>query len=270
MIPVELILLGLSPIFAICVVLEFIKARRFYNIKDSINNTALALLYQSSDALVLLLLMPFFHWLYQFAMFDIELSFASLLFAFILQDFIYYWFHRASHNVHWLWLAHVVHHSSTYMNFTTAFRQGLLYPLIGMWLFWLPMILIGFSPSVVFAIVAINLAFQFFLHTQVIDNLGWFERIFNTPRHHRVHHATNRPYIDKNFGGVLIIWDKCFGTYVEEDKTINIKYGIVGEMPDCNPVSANFLQLKIMLKQLKRTHGVKGKLAVIFGYPPEH
>ena len=123
MIPVELILLGLSPIFLACVLIEFFKAKQHYNIKDSINNAFLALLHQGTDAFVLLLLMPVFNWLHQFAVFDIQLTVVSLLIGFILQDFLYYWFHRASHNIHWFWLAHVVHHSSTHMNFTTAFRQ---------------------------------------------------------------------------------------------------------------------------------------------------
>lgn len=160
MIPVELILLALSPIFLLCVAVEFYKARQHYNIKDSLNNAVLALLHQGSDAIALILLMPFFYWLHQFALFDFPFSIGSLLVGFLLQDFLYYWFHRASHNIHWFWLAHVVHHSSKQMNFTTAFRQSLLYPLVGMWLFWLPMILLGFAPAIVFAIVALNLAFQ--------------------------------------------------------------------------------------------------------------
>ena len=267
MISVELILLGLSPIFIFCVAVEFIKARKHYDIKDSINNTALALLHQGSDAIFLLLLMPMFNWLHQYTLFDIKLTAVSLLAGFILQDFLYYWFHRASHNIHWFWLAHVVHHSSTHMNFTTAFRQSVLYPIVGMWLFWLPMILVGFSPSLVFAIVAINLAYQFFVHTQTIGNLGWFENIFNTPTHHRIHHATNKPYIDKNYAGVLIIWDKLFGTFAPEDTSLVIKYGIIGELPKDNPVSTNFKQLSVMKQKLKASNSLKEKLRVLFGYP---
>ncbi|BFT31265.1 sterol desaturase family protein [Alteromonas sp. D210916BOD_24] len=267
MIPVELILLGLSPIFLLCVFVEFKKARQFYNIKDSLNNAVLALLHQGSDALVLLLLLPVFNWLHHYALWKIELTAASLVVGFILQDFLYYWFHRASHNIHWFWVAHVVHHSSTRMNFTTAFRQSVLYPIVGMWLFWLPMIMIGFSPTVVFAIVAINLAYQFFVHTQTVGNLGWFEHIFNTPTHHRIHHAINKPYIDKNYAGVLIIWDKLFGTFAAEDKSITIKYGIVGELPDDNPLSANFKQVGVLAQQLQREKKLSDKLRVLFGYP---
>ena len=267
MLPVELILLGLSPIFLLCVAVEFYKARQYYNIKDSLNNAMLALLHQGSDAIALILLMPFFNWLHQFALFDMPFSIGSLLVGFLLQDFLYYWFHRASHNIHWFWLAHVVHHSSKHMNFTTAFRQSLLYPLVGMWLFWLPMILLGFTPATVFAIVALNLAFQFFVHTQTIGNLGWLEKVFNTPTHHRIHHATNAPYIDKNYAGVLIIWDKLFGTFVEEDKSLTIRYGIVGPEPNNTPWSANFMQVRILYRQVLIAKGVSKKLKVLFGYP---
>ncbi|WP_417669889.1 sterol desaturase family protein [Pseudoalteromonas tetraodonis] len=264
---IEIILLALSPIFLLFVGVEFIKLRRYYDIKDSLANALLALLHQGADAIALLLLMPFFYWLYQLRLFDIELTLFTVLGAFLLQDFLYYWFHRASHHIHWLWAAHVVHHSSTKMNFTTAFRQSLMYPLAGMWLFWLPMILIGFEPVVVFAVVALNLAYQFFVHTQVVKKLGWFEALFNTPSHHRVHHAINNGYLDKNFAGVLIIWDKLFGTYVEEDENKPCKYGIIGQLNSNNPIKITFHQWQYLFKSTYQAKGLKAKLNVLFGYP---
>ena len=264
---IEIILLALSPIFLLFVGVEFIKFRRYYAIKDSLANALLALLNQGADAIALLLLMPFFYWLYQFRLFDIELTLFTVLGAFLLQDFLYYWFHRASHHIHWLWAAHVVHHSSTKMNFTTAFRQSLMYPLAGMWLFWLPMILIGFEPVIVFAVVALNLAYQFFVHTQVVKKLGWFEALFNTPSHHRVHHAINNGYLDKNFAGVLIIWDKLFGTYVEEDENKPCKYGIIGQLNSNNPIKITFHQWLYLFKSTYQAKGLKAKLNVLFGYP---
>ncbi|WP_462164234.1 sterol desaturase family protein [Pseudoalteromonas xiamenensis] len=265
--PVELILLALSPIFLVCIALEYYFHPTDYALKDSMQNTLLALLHQASDAIALILLMPLFYWLAQFALFNIPLSPESLLIGFLLQDFLYYWFHRASHNIHWLWCAHVVHHSSVRMNFTTAFRQSLLYPVLGMWLFWLPMILLGFDPKLVFAIVAINLAFQFFVHTKHIGKLGWLEHLFNTPTHHRIHHASNDHYLDKNYAGVLIIWDKLFGTYVEEDANITIEYGIKGPAPRNNLIAINFAQLRHMLKSVRHAHGLKAKIQAMFGYP---
>ncbi|AZN33632.1 sterol desaturase [Pseudoalteromonas atlantica] len=263
----EIILLALSPVFLVFVCFEFVKFKRYYNIKDSLANTVLALLHQGADAMALLLLMPFFYMLYEYRLFDIKLSVLSVAFAFLLQDFLYYWFHRASHHIHWLWAAHVVHHSSTKMNFTTAFRQSIMYPVAGMWVFWLPMILLGFDPLTVFSVVALNLAYQFFVHTQIVAKLGWFESVFNTPSHHRVHHAINKRYLDKNFAGVLIIWDKLFGTFVEEDKNQPCKYGIVGQLNSNNPLIITFHQWAHLLKSTYTAKGLKAKCKVLFGYP---
>ena len=266
---IEIILLALSPIFVAFIIYEFVKHRNRYDIKDSLTNTALALMHQGSDAIALLLLMPFFYWLHQFAVFDITLSFTTVFIAFLLQDFLYYWFHKASHHIHWLWAAHVVHHSSTKMNFSTAFRQSLMYPIAGMWVFWLPMIIIGFDPNTVFTVVALNLAFQFFVHTEIVDKLGWFENVFNTPSHHRVHHSINKAYLDKNFAGVLIIWDKLFGTYVEENSEKNgpCRYGIIGQIQSNNPFFISFHQWIYLFKTVGKAQGVKAKLRVLFTYP---
>ncbi len=264
---VEIILIAISPIFLICIAYEFLKYRQHYVIKDSLANTALALMHQGADAIALFFLMPFFYWLYEFRLFDIELSIFSLFCAFLLQDFLYYWFHRASHHVHWLWAAHVVHHSSTEMNFSTAFRQSIMYPIAGMWLFWMPMILVGFDPKIVFTVVALNLAFQFFVHTKIIGKLGIIEKLFNTPSTHRVHHAVNSGYLDKNFAGVLVIWDRMFGTYVEEQDDKPCRFGIVGQIDTYNPLKISFHQWSHMFKTAFKAKGLKKKFAVIFSYP---
>jgi sterol desaturase/sphingolipid hydroxylase (fatty acid hydroxylase superfamily) len=266
---IEIILLALSPIFILFVSYEFIKHRRYYDIKDSMANSVLALMHQASDAIALLLLMPFFYWLHDYRVFDIELSVIAVMGAFILQDFLYYWFHKASHHIHWLWAAHVVHHSSTKMNFSTAFRQSLMYPIAGMWVFWLPMILIGFDPVTVFTVVALNLAYQFFVHTQMVNKLGWFEKVFNTPSHHRVHHAINPDYIDKNFAGVLIIWDKLFGTFTEEKLTEPCKYGIVEQINSNNPFTITFHQWIYLGRGVLSARGPKAKFKVLFGNPKQ-
>lgn len=268
---VELILIALTPVFIVFVIYEYIKHKDWYVIKDSVANTVLALLHQVSDGIALLLLMPFFYVLYDYRLFDISLNVYTIAFAFIIQDFLYYWFHRASHNIHWLWAAHVVHHSSTKMNFSTAFRQSLMYPIAGMWLFWLPMILIGFDPKTVFAVVALNLAYQFFVHTQINYSGGqlgkWWRLWFNTPSYHRVHHSINKPYIDKNFAGVLIIWDKCFGTFVEEQAGEPCRYGIKGQIDSNNPFYITFHQWRYMGREFLKNKGIKDKCKVLFGYP---
>ncbi|MPQ72187.1 sterol desaturase family protein, partial [Pseudomonas sp. MWU12-2323] len=149
---------------------------------------------------------------------------------------LYYWFHRASHRVRWLWAAHSVHHSSTRMNFSVAFRQSLMYPVAGMWAFWLPLAWLGFPPQQVVAVVLLNLAFQFFVHTQIVPKLGWLEYVFNTPSIQRTHHAKNPRYIDDNYAGVLVIWDRLFGTFVEERDSDPCEYGTVKPVNSFNPL----------------------------------
>ncbi|WP_019676953.1 sterol desaturase family protein [Arsukibacterium perlucidum] len=269
--PVELILLLLSPVFLLCVVLEWryavIRQQNWYQWRDTLANAMLALLHQGADMLALLLLMPFFYWLHQYSLFSIELTAFNLLLAFILQDFLYYWFHRGSHHIRWLWASHVAHHSSRLMNFSTAFRQSLTYPLSGMWLFWLPMILVGYDPTLVFAVVALNLAFQFFVHTQAIGRLGVLEHIFNTPSHHRVHHACNEIYIDRNFAGVLIIWDKLFGTFVPEQTDEPCRYGITDDFNSTNPITITFYEWRRMWSEARSKQRRQSLWQILFKMP---
>ncbi|WP_461537083.1 sterol desaturase family protein [Spongorhabdus nitratireducens] len=267
--PIELIQLAFAPVFFLGIALEYFHQRKRYAIRDSLNNAFLAASYQGVEALSLLLLMPLFYWLYQFRLFDIALNWQTLLGAFLLQDFLYYWFHRCSHRVHWLWAAHVVHHSSDLMNFSTAFRQSLMYPVAGMWLFWTPMILVGFDPKIVIAIVATNLAFQFFVHTEYTRRIPVIDLIFNVPSHHRVHHATNPQYIDKNFAGVLIIWDRLFGTFEPEQQNEPCRYGIVGKMERKNLFNMIFHQWRFMFRKYHEAKGIRAKAWILFG-PPSH
>ncbi len=271
MIPVELILLALSPVFIGFIAWEWYRSYQSgngrYRWQDSLANAVLALLHQGSDMLALLLLMPFFLWLHQFSLFEIELTLVTVALAFVLQDFLYYWFHRASHHIRWLWASHVAHHSSRQMNFSTALRQSLTYPVSGMWLFWTPMILLGFTPSLVFAVVALNLAFQFFVHTQAVKKLGWLEWLFNTPSHHRVHHACNPLYIDKNFAGVLIIWDRLFGTFVAERDDEPCRYGITEDFSSDNPLLITFYEWRKILSDILQLSSVKQLPVVLFGAP---
>ncbi len=156
-----------------------------------------------------------------------------LLVAFIAVDFLFYGYHLLSHKFKFLWAFHLVHHSSPWMNLTTSYRLNWLASLISP-LFFFPAIILGFAPSVVVVCIAINLLYQFFLHTELVPKLGWVENIFNTPSNHRVHHGSNPAYIDKNFGGVLIVWDKLFGTYQPEVE--QPVYGITTGFVSHNPM----------------------------------
>ncbi|QAU24407.1 sterol desaturase family protein [Dyella sp. M7H15-1] len=156
----------------------------------------------------------------------------------LLYDLLYYWLHRLGHEVNVLWAAHVVHHQSESYNFTTALRQtgsGFLLS----WLFYLPMALLGY-PAELFAVVAlIDLLYQFWAHTELIDRLGWFDRVFCSPSNHRAHHAVNDRYLDHNYGGILIIWDRLFGTFVEENDEDPPIYGTRAPLQSWNPLWAN-------------------------------
>jgi len=267
------ILLAMAPLFLGLVALEawYWHSRRpeVYSLVDTLSNAALALMHQVADALAWLLVIGLFHVVYQYRLFELPAASAwTIAVLFLAQDFVYYWFHRAHHRIRWMWAAHVVHHSSERLNLSTAFRQSITYPASGMWLFWLPLAWIGFEPTHIVAVVAINLGFQFFVHTQAVGKLGWFERIFNTPSHHRVHHARNARYIDRNYAGVLIIWDRLFGTYVEEDPAEPCVYGIIGQVQGHNPIRLTFHEWLAMFRDARRAGGWRAALDQLFG-PPE-
>jgi sterol desaturase/sphingolipid hydroxylase (fatty acid hydroxylase superfamily) len=267
------ILLGMGPIFLGLIAWEAWYWRRRdpakYSLVDTLSNAGLALMHQVADAIAWSLVIGLFYVAYQFRFFDLgEATFWSIAALALAQDFFYYWFHRASHRIRWMWASHVTHHSSERLNLSTAFRQSLTYPFSGMWLFWLPLALIGFDPLHIIAVVAINLGFQFFVHTQAVGKLGWVEKVFNTPSHHRVHHARTPKYIDRNYAGVLIVWDKIFGTYVEEDDALPCEYGIVGQIHSHNPLTLTFHEWIAMFRDTMRAHGWRAKLRQLFG-PPE-
>jgi sterol desaturase/sphingolipid hydroxylase (fatty acid hydroxylase superfamily) len=154
----------------------------------------------------------------------------------LAEEFAYYWMHRAGHEVRWLWASHVVHHTPERLHLASAARIGVTEFLSGNWLFFMPLPLLGFSPLAVGAVLSLNLFYQFWLHTELVGRLGPIEWIFNTPSHHRVHHASNPEYLDRNYGGVLIIWDRLFGTFAEEKPHTKIVYGLVHPVGTLNPL----------------------------------
>ncbi len=269
----KLILLALAPVFLVCIGAEAWYYRKRqpdnYSLIDTLANAGLALMHQASDALAWTLLIGVFYLVYQHRLFDLSpASVWTVLALVIAQDFFYYWFHRVSHRVRWLWASHVTHHSSERLNLSTAFRQSLTYPISGMWLFWLPLAWLGFRPANIVAVVAINLAFQFFVHTQAIGRLGWLEAVFNTPSNHRVHHARNPRYLDRNYAGVLMIWDQLFGTFVPEDPALPCEYGIVGQVHSYNPLTLTFHEWRAMFADARRATSPRASLQQLW-CPPE-
>jgi len=158
--------------------------------------------------------------------------------ALVLYDFLYYWHHRMGHEVAVLWAAHVVHHQSEDFNLSTALRQTSSGFLLG-WIFYLPMAFAGFPPLVFVVVGLIDLLYQYWIHTELIGRLGWFDRVFASPSNHRVHHAVNDVYLDKNYGGILILWDRMFGSFIDENAAEPVVYGTRSPLRSYNPLWAN-------------------------------
>jgi len=196
--------------------------------------------------------------------FDASASGIALwILAAVLWDFCYYWNHRLGHEISVLWAAHAVHHQSEEYNLSTALRQSSSGFIFG-WIFYVPLFLIGFPADVLITVAAINLIYQFWVHTQQIRRLGVLDRIFVTPSNHRVHHAQNTPYIDKNYGGIFVLWDRLFGTFAEERDDEPVVFGVRKALANWNPIWANFQVYDYLLFDAKHTRRWRDKLGVWF------
>src|SRR5258708_25394723 len=174
------------------------------------------------------LIAPWLGWVWDHRLFMQSLdNFGSGLLLFVGLEFCYYWYHRTSHTSRWFWAAHSVHHSPNQLNLAAAYRLGWFGKFTGTSLFFTPLVVLGFTPTLVLTALFLNLLYQFWLHADWIPRLGWLEYVLNTPSSHRVHHARNAEYLDANFGGVLIVFDRLFGTYVAERKDVPCEYGLI-------------------------------------------
>ena len=207
------------------------------------------------------------NWVYQYRLFDLGYawwSFALVLFA---EDLTYYWFHRLSHRSRFWWAAHINHHSSQHYNLSTALRQTWTGGLF-QWVLWLPLALVGFPPALIVFQKGVSLVYQFWIHTETIGRLPWwFEAVMNTPSHHRVHHATNPHYLDRNYAGVLIIWDRLFGTFVAEDEREPCRYGIVKNIGTFNPLRIAFHEWAALFRDVFRAKSL-AQVWRAMAYPP--
>ncbi len=245
--PGQIIVLA-TPVFLGLMALEFAwgwhKKRNTYHLADAISSVGLGMFSQLTGAF----LTPIFTVaIYVFIQSHLNLlpqsetfwlSPAGWFIALLFYDFCYYWLHRKGHEMAVLWAAHVVHHQSQDYNLSTALRQPVTYPLLA-WVFYVPMAVLG-VPPIVFAVVGmIDLLYQFWIHTEHVPKLGWFDRVFASPSNHRVHHAVNDRYVDKNYGGILILWDRLFGTFEDEDLSEPCVYGTRSPLNSWDPIWAN-------------------------------
>ncbi len=183
------------------------------------------------------------------------------------QDFCYYWFHRSTHRVRWFWATHAVHHSSNELNLATSFRFGWTGRLTSAGLFYVPLIWLGFAPSAVLIASVFGLLYQFWIHTEWIPKLGWLEYVLNTPSHHRVHHAANPEYLDRNYGGIFIVFDRMFGTFVSEREDVPCRYGLVTPLRSNNPVVIAFHEWAAMIRDIRRAGSWRERLMCVIGPP---
>ncbi len=209
-------------------------------------------------AIGVICLMPV-HWLTPLS---IPMSIWTWIAAFFVADFTYYWIHRLEHEHRILWASHSVHHSSEDYNLSISMRLSIVEGLFE-WIFLIPMILIGFSPFQAIVSLVLVAQFQTWIHTERIGKLGWLDEIFNTPSVHRVHHGSNNKYLDKNYGGFLIIWDKLFGTFQREEEQVS--YGLTKNIKTNNPIHINFIEYKNIWKDVKRCRTWKDRFRIIFG-----
>jgi sterol desaturase/sphingolipid hydroxylase (fatty acid hydroxylase superfamily) len=232
------------PFFIVTVILEIILTIKIkldeYEFKDAGTSILMGLGNVFIGLFTKGIVLGVFLFLYQYRFFTIPFAWWSWLILLFTEDLCYYWFHRISHESRLFWASHVVHHSSQKYNLSTALRQtwsGSFYSFV----FWIPLLLIGFHPIMVMTQMAISLIYQYWIHTELIKKMpNWFEAIFNTPSHHRVHHATNPQYLDRNHAGIFIIWDKLFGTFEPEvEKPV---YGLVKNIETYNPIKIAFLE----------------------------
>ncbi|WP_025899272.1 sterol desaturase family protein [Sneathiella glossodoripedis] len=207
-------------------------------------------------------------WVYEYRIFEFGYQWYAFVLIFFAEDFCYYWFHRLSHEHRIWWAAHINHHSSQYYNLSTALRQTWTGGFAGTWTPWLLLSFLGFPLPLIAFQQGVSLVYQFWIHTEAIDKMPrHFEFFFNTPSHHRVHHAINAKYLDANYAGILIIWDRLFGTFVEEDKSEPCRYGIVKQIASFNPFVIAFHEWWGIISDVTKAKTVKGAFMYMFGPP---
>jgi alkylglycerol monooxygenase len=259
------------PFFFLLIFIEmgigYFRKKDYYRLNDSISDLSLGILSQLWGIFLKGISLFAYFYLYEnfrMATIPIESVFGWAA-CIVLWDFCYYWFHRVSHEVNLFWAGHVIHHTSEEYNLIVALRQSGIGGFIS-WIFYLPLAIIGFNPWVLLAAGQINLIYQFWVHTKAVKSIGTVgEYILSTPAHHRVHHAINPKYIDKNHGGILIIWDRIFGTFQKEEE--ECVYGTVKPLASFNPIWANFQYLFELIKLSWKAKGFINKFKVFFKPP---
>lgn len=212
--------------------------------------------------------LPFGAWMYAHRLWTVPMDTAwGWVAMFFTTEFFYYWLHRAGHRIRWYWASHQVHHSGNEYNLAAAFRQSITGKVSGGFVFFAPQCLLGFSPDVVLMSYGLNLVYQFWIHTDLVPKLGWMEGVFNTPSAHRVHHAANVEYLDCNYGGTIMLFDRLFGTYVEEKDGVPIRYGLVKPQRSYTALRICLAEWAAMARDALKARRPAHLLGFLFGPP---
>lgn len=261
------------PVFLVAVLLEALwsrlKQRKLYGLKDTLASLSMLVASGAVEVVPRLAAVTLMISLHDASPLRdvIERQWWAWLVLFFLDDFSYYWFHRFNHEVRLFWAGHVNHHSSEYLNFGTALRQGVGERVHKM-MFWLWLPVLGFDVGMILTMIGLNLIYQFWVHTEVVRKLpDWIEAVFNTPSHHRVHHASNTRYLDCNHAGVLIVWDRLFGTFSPEIESDPPVYGLTKNIHTFNPVKVVFHEYASLWRDVNRATRWRNKLSYLLLAP---
>jgi len=260
-----------GPIYLLVIMLEatLLRRRADYDVRDSAATFGTLIGASLERPLTAIAYAAMLTMVYQFRLFDIGFEAWAWLVCFIACDHSYYWKHRLEHRIRLGWASHNVHHSSQHFNFSVALRQTWTFGLTGLIVVYFPVALLGFHPAMIASCIGANLIYQFFVHTETVKRLpGWYEAIMNTPSHHRVHHGSNPKYMDANYAGTLIIWDRLFGSFVAEDDNEPVRYGLVNDLKSFNVFTIQFHEWTGIFRDvIKPGLSLKHRLCYIF-MPP--
>jgi len=263
------------PIFVALIVIEYFRAKDLFDLKESFSGLVMGIgatvIRIITNVFEITLYMFLFWWSAPFR--EEYLGYSTLGFAWwvwilcmIADDHNFYWHHRLAHNIRFIWAAHLPHHSGRQFNLTISIRNGWFITFIKP-IYWMWMPLVGFEPIMIATALIINSFYQFFLHSQLVPSLGWYEKIFNTPYVHVVHHSSNTEYLDRNHGGILVIWDKLYGTWQEPIKGVKAHFGISHDPDTHNPITHNLFEYQEIWRDMKKTPKWKDKFMYAFGPP---
>ncbi len=245
------------------------KGKNFFQYAESVANINVGIAERLLDTMTTGLFFFFFQYIHKhFALFDIKPTIFTWVTLFLLTDLVWYWYHRLAHEINSFWAVHVVHHQSEDFNYTVSARITLFQAVVR-GLFWSVLPLIGFPPLMTSVLLLVHGMYPFFIHTRTLGKWGWLEHVLVTPSHHALHHASNPEYLDKNYGDVLIIWDKIFGTFVKEKDGVAIAYGLTTPLRSYSFLWQHFHFWLEMYMNFRRAKGFKARWKVIFGKPDD-